>query len=79
MRFSVPASSYMRELTALMEKSRGLGSQTTDMALRELLNRQLITETEALFHAVDRDVFLDRRRARRGESREENRGQSRVP
>lgn len=44
-----------------MVTSRGLGSQTTDMGLRDLLTRHLISEEEALFHATDREAVLANR------------------
>jgi len=39
----------------IMRSGRGLGMQTVDGALRNLLSRHLITWEEALFHAVDRE------------------------
>ena len=54
-------SGMFQELPILMQKGRGLGMQTTDMALRSLLLRNLITEDEALYHAVDREAVLARR------------------
>ena len=49
-----------QDLTAAMTKHRGLGSQTVDLGLRDLLSRHLISEEEALYHAVDREVVLAR-------------------
>jgi twitching motility protein PilT len=43
------------QLREVMRQGRGLGMQTTDMALRALLGRHLITAEEAQCHAVDRD------------------------
>jgi len=42
-------------LPALMKRGKGLGMQTVDDALRNLLSRNPITWEEALFHAVDRE------------------------
>ena len=50
------------ELPATMERHRGLGMQTIDMALKGLLNRNLITVDEALYHAVDRSWLSARTR-----------------
>jgi twitching motility protein PilT len=44
----------------VMMRGRGLGMQTTDLALRNLLNRHLITPEEAAHHAVDRDWVCGR-------------------
>ena len=48
------------ELPAIMQKGRGLGMQTTDMALRTLFLREAITREEALYHAIDRDSVVAR-------------------
>jgi Tfp pilus assembly ATPase PilU len=41
-----------------MQRCRGLGMQTTDIALRSLLSRHLVTQDEALLHASSRgEVF----------------------
>lgn len=48
------------ELPDLMLKGRGLGMQTSDMALRSLLQRHLISAEEAAWHASDRDWVLAR-------------------
>ncbi len=42
-------------LPEIMARSRGLGMQTTDIALRILLQRHLISIEEAAYHAVDRE------------------------
>ena len=42
-------------LPGIMQKCRGLGMQTVDLALKSLLSRNQITLDEALYHAVDRD------------------------
>ena len=55
-------SGSFHDLPAAMAKARGLGSQTTDMGLRDLLSRRLISEEEALYHAVDREEVLAARR-----------------
>ena len=54
-------SGHLHELEEAMVTSRGLGSQTTDMGLRDLLTRHLISEEEALFHATDREAVLANR------------------
>jgi twitching motility protein PilT len=43
------------ELPSAMEKHRGLGMQTVDMGLRNLLNRNLVTVEEAHYHALDKN------------------------
>jgi twitching motility protein PilT len=50
-----------QDLPALMQKGRGLGMQTADIGLRSLLLKGVITQEEALYHAVDRDSVLARR------------------
>ncbi len=51
-----------RDLPELMQKGRGLGMQTIDMALQSLLSKGEITEKDALDHAVDRESVLSRRK-----------------
>jgi twitching motility protein PilT len=46
------------ELPGIMRRCRGLGMQTTDLALRGLLARHQISQEEALLHASDRDQVL---------------------
>lgn len=48
------------ELPELMLRGRGLGMQTSDMALRALLQRHQISAEEAAWHAADRDWVLSR-------------------
>lgn len=48
------------ELVEIMERCRGLGMQTRDLALRTLLGRHLVTQDEALLHATQRDQVLAR-------------------
>ena len=50
-----------QDLPALMQKGRGLGMQTADIGLRSLLLKGVISQEEALYHAVDRDSVLARR------------------
>ena len=50
----------LEDLNDIMVRGRGLGMQTTDMALRSLLNRHLITAEEAAYHAADRDWVCSR-------------------
>lgn len=45
-------------LAGIMRKCRGLGMQTTDEALRALLDQHVVTADEALLHAQDRDAVL---------------------
>lgn len=47
-----------QELPAVMQRCRGLGMQTADIALRGLLARHLVSQEEALLHATDRDQVL---------------------
>lgn len=54
------------DLPEIMKKNRGLGTQTTDMGLRDLLNKSLISEEDALFHADDRDAVVARQHSVRG-------------
>ena len=53
-------SGRLQDLGAIMRRCRGLGMQTTDIALRGLLNRHVVTEEEALLHASNRDEVLAR-------------------
>ena len=46
------------ELPGLMARGRGLGMQTSDMALRALVQRNLVSADEARWHAHDRDQVL---------------------
>ena len=46
------------DLAGIMQRYRGLGMQTTDVALRGLLARHLITQEDALQYVVDRDQVL---------------------
>ncbi|MBL8755877.1 MAG: Flp pilus assembly complex ATPase component TadA [Planctomycetes bacterium] len=48
------------ELHGIMQRCRGLGMQTTDVALRALLGRHLVTAEEALLHATSREDVLGR-------------------
>jgi twitching motility protein PilT len=48
------------ELPGIMQRCRGLGMQTADIAMRGLLARHLVTQEEALLHAQDRDQVLPR-------------------
>ncbi|MEQ1630788.1 MAG: ATPase, T2SS/T4P/T4SS family [Planctomycetota bacterium] len=48
------------ELPAIMHRCRGLGMQTVDAALRNLLARHVITPEEAMQHAVHRDHVIAR-------------------
>ncbi|MBL8739136.1 MAG: Flp pilus assembly complex ATPase component TadA [Planctomycetes bacterium] len=50
----------LQDLPAIMQRCRSLGMQTTDVSLRSLLSRHLVTQEEALLHAVDRDEVLAR-------------------
>jgi len=50
----------LQELQGIMQRCRGLGMQTSDIALRALLARHLVTQEEALLHATDRDEVLAR-------------------
>ena len=52
-------SGEFEKLSDAMVNSRGLGSQTGDMALRELLAHGLISQEDAVFHALDRDTVLN--------------------
>lgn len=48
------------DLPAIMQRCRGLGMQTVDVALRGLLSRHLVSQEEALLHATNRDEILTR-------------------
>lgn len=48
------------DLPAIMQRCRGLGMQTVDVALRGLLCRHLVSQEEALLHATNRDEVLAR-------------------
>ncbi len=50
----------LQELPQIMQRCRGLGMQTTDIALRSLLGRHLVTQDEALLHASSREEVLAR-------------------
>ncbi len=50
----------LQDLATIMRRCRGLGMQTTDIALRGLLNRHAVTEEEALLHANNREEVLTR-------------------
>lgn len=54
----------LQELPGIMQRCRSLGMQTMDIALRGLLAQHLVTQEEALLHAVDRDEVLARGPAR---------------
>ena len=54
----------LQDLGGIMKRCRGLGMQTTDIALRGLLTRHLVTQEEALLHASNRDEVLARAPAR---------------
>lgn len=54
-------SGQLQDIVSVMERNRGLGMQTNDMGLRDLLNRNLISEEEAGYHAQDRELVLLRR------------------
>jgi len=45
----------LEQLPDVVRSGRGLGMQTADMALRQLLDRHVISPEEAAFHATDRD------------------------
>ncbi|MGE3173896.1 MAG: type IV pilus twitching motility protein PilT [Planctomycetota bacterium] len=49
-----------KELPSIMNRCRGLGMQTSDVALRGLLSHHLITPEEAIQHAINRDLVLAR-------------------
>lgn len=49
------ADGRFEELPEIMERGKGLGMQTTDMALRRLVTKNLISGEEAMYHAADRE------------------------
>ena len=51
---------YFEEITQLMSRGHGLGMQTSDAALRRLLNANLISFEEAQYHAGDREWVTSR-------------------
>jgi len=51
-------------LAEIMRRCRGLGMQTTDVALRSLLSQHLVSEEEVLLHASNRDAVLARNSVR---------------
>ncbi|MCA8964011.1 MAG: Flp pilus assembly complex ATPase component TadA [Planctomycetes bacterium] len=53
----------LRELPGIMQRCRGLGMQTADIALRDLLARHAVTADEAMLHAADRDQLTTRSRS----------------
>lgn len=53
-------SAKLQDLPDIMTRCRGLGMQTNDAALRNLLARHLITPEEAQQHASNRDLLLGR-------------------
>ena len=48
----------MAELPGIMQRCRGLGMQTADIALRGLLAAHLVSQEDALIHAADRDQVM---------------------
>ena len=56
-------SGALEDLPDIMQKGRGVGMQTVDQGLRALLNRNLITLDEALYHAADRNWICSGQRA----------------
>ncbi len=50
----------LQELPTIMQRCRSLGMQTSDIALRGLLGRHLVSQEAALLHATDRDEVLGR-------------------
>jgi twitching motility protein PilT len=58
-RTAIRQGSY-KELPVIMNRCRGLGMQTSDVALRGLLAQHLITPEEAMQHAQNRDQVLAR-------------------
>lgn len=50
----------LQDLPGIMQRCRSLGMQTMDIALRGLLAQHLVSQEEALLHAVDRDEVLVR-------------------
>lgn len=51
------------ELPPIMQRCRGLGMQTVDLALRALLAQHLVAHDEAMLHASDRELVLAGARA----------------
>jgi len=54
---------HLRDLPNIMQRCRGLGMQTADIALRDLLSRHAVTADEAMLHAADRDQVATRSRS----------------
>lgn len=54
---------HLRDLPSIMLRCRGLGMQTADIALRDLLSRHAVTADEAMLHAADRDQVATRSRS----------------
>jgi twitching motility protein PilT len=54
------AARQFERLAEIMKRSRGLGMQTQDMALKALLAKNLISTEEALYRATDRDYMYSR-------------------
>jgi len=52
---SAIAAGHFEELMEIMARGKGLGMQTTDMALRRLVSKKLISGEEAMYHAADRE------------------------
>ena len=48
----------LQDVQGIMQRCRGLGMQTIDIALRGLLSRHLVTQEEAILHATNRDEVL---------------------
>ena len=53
---TVIRSGKLQDLEDEMLRNRGLGTQTEDAGLRDLIDKNLITDDEALFH---RDLRLE--------------------
>jgi twitching motility protein PilT len=53
-RAAIRAASF-QELPAVMQRCRGLGMQTADLALRGLVARHLVAQEEARYHVLERD------------------------
>ena len=56
------AEGRIEDLRQLMARGRGLGMQTSDAGLRQLLNANLVSLEEAQYHAEDRDWVVSRMR-----------------
>ncbi|MCB9877825.1 MAG: Flp pilus assembly complex ATPase component TadA [Planctomycetes bacterium] len=54
----------LQELPGIMNRCRGLGMQTTDVALRGLLAHHVVTQEEALLHACNPEEVVSRLSAR---------------